>query len=106
MPLEATAASTIPGPRALQRHGVQASLSLRPLLPHTAGCSDALWEAQTGRNVLATVRPVTAIARVECHGWGCVCSRGAVGPQRERPMKLASCIIGCGQFARTFVQAL
>src|SRR5262245_56448780 len=39
-------------------------------------------------------------------GRGRVGSREVVGPPRGRPMKLALCIVGCGQFARTFVQAL
>ena len=32
----------------LRRRPAQASITLRPLLPHTAGCRDALWEAKRG----------------------------------------------------------
>ena len=49
-----------------RRRPAQASTAA-PLPPHTAGCRDALWEAKTGRDVQATARPVTAIARVVCH---------------------------------------
>src|SRR5215831_2663950 len=83
-----------------------ASLTRRPLLPHTVGCCDVLLEAQTGRNVQVTARSVTVIAHVGYHCQGCMGFRGAVGPAGGRPMKLAVCIVGCGQFARTFVQAL
>ena len=84
MPPLPPSASTTPGSRALLRRRVaQVSITRRHLLTHTAGFSDALWEAKTGRDVQATVRPLTAIASVVCYCRGRLCSLDAVAHKGE-----------------------